>query len=86
LATGSDECWNPNPPKCGEAGVPGALNREEVDKSSPLLARACATGQHFPQAVLTVCRPGPSLSFDLLKITLSDVTIPSYSGTGGEEG
>lgn len=49
----------------------------KVNASSPKLMLACATGQHFTSAVLSVLRPGPG-SGVFLKYTLSDLLVSSY--------
>jgi len=58
---------------------------KRVDRSSPKLAQACATGKHFPEAVLAVRRAGgANFSLDFLVIKLSDVTISSYHSSVDE--
>jgi type VI secretion system secreted protein Hcp len=52
-----------------------------IDKASPVLALKCATGQHIPQVVLTVDRPGGSHA-PYLEITLNDVIISGYNPSG----
>jgi type VI secretion system secreted protein Hcp len=52
-----------------------------MSKASPLLFLACATGQHFKQAVLTSRRAGKTPQ-DFLVVTLTDVLVSSYH-TGG---
>jgi type VI secretion system secreted protein Hcp len=75
----------------GGGGAAGKATFEDlsivkrVDRSSPRLAQACATGKHFPEAVLAVRRAGgPSFSLDFLVITLSDVTISTYRSSADE--
>jgi type VI secretion system secreted protein Hcp len=48
-----------------------------VDKASPLLMLAAASGQHFTSAVLTAQRPGTD-PLEYLTITLSDLMVGSY--------
>jgi type VI secretion system secreted protein Hcp len=48
-----------------------------IDKASPLLMLACASGQHFTSAVLTALRPREG-SGGYLTITLSDLMVNSY--------
>jgi type VI secretion system secreted protein Hcp len=48
-----------------------------IDKASPLLMLACASGQHFTSAVLTAQRPGEEPQ-DYFTITLSDLMVNSY--------
>jgi type VI secretion system secreted protein Hcp len=58
---------------------------KKLDKSSPLLMSACATGQHFRSATLVARKAGAGQQ-DYLKVTLEDVTIGSYqigSSQGG---
>lgn len=55
-----------------------------VDKSSPNLMHACASGKHIKSAVLC-CRKAGGKQEDFLKITLSDVLISSFQ-TGGSQG
>lgn len=52
-----------------------------VNKATPKLMLACATGQHIPKAVLT-CRKAGKEQQEFLKITLSDLLVSSYQ-TGG---
>lgn len=56
-----------------------------VDKSSPKLFLAGATGEHIKDATLYVRKAGSSA--DYLKITLTDVLVSSYQtgGSGGNE-
>lgn len=51
-----------------------------VDKSSPKLMLACASGQHTKDAVLSCRKAGGSQDF--LTITLTEVTISSYEIAG----
>jgi len=53
----------------------------QVNKASPKLLLACATGQHIPKAVLT-CRKAGKEQQEFLKITMSDLLISSFQ-TGG---
>jgi type VI secretion system secreted protein Hcp len=56
------------------------------DKSSPVLYIACATGQHFKNAVL-VCRKAGGGQQEYLKITMEDVLVSSFttSASGGDD-
>jgi type VI secretion system secreted protein Hcp len=56
----------------------------KVNKASPKLMLACATGEHIKSAVL-VCRKAGKEQQEYLKITLSDVLVSSYQ-TGGHAG
>ncbi|HLW97762.1 MAG TPA: type VI secretion system tube protein Hcp [Candidatus Acidoferrales bacterium] len=46
----------------------------EVDKASPLLAKACASGQHFPSAEVEIVENGRAVHY-----TMTDVLISSVS-------
>jgi type VI secretion system secreted protein Hcp len=55
------------------------------DKASPVLAKKCAAGTHFPTAVFTMRKAGEGQQ-DFLKVTLKQVFItsvaPALNGTG----
>jgi type VI secretion system secreted protein Hcp len=55
-----------------------------VNKATPKLIKACATGQHIKKAVLT-CRKAGKEQQEYLKITFSDLLVSSYQ-TGGSSG
>lgn len=57
-----------------------------VNKASPKLLQACASGQHFKSAIL-VCRKAGKEQQEYLKITFTDVLVASYQtgGSGGSE-
>jgi type VI secretion system secreted protein Hcp len=55
-----------------------------IDKASPKLFLACATGQHIPTGVLTFRTViAGDTPYEYLTITLSDVFISSYSVSSG---
>jgi type VI secretion system secreted protein Hcp len=56
------------------------------DKASPVLAKNCASGKHFDDAVFT-CRKAGEEQHDFLKVTLKQVFITSVhvGATGGGE-
>lgn len=56
----------------------------KVNKSSPKLLLACATGEHIKKATL-VCRKAGKEQQEYLKITLTDLLVSSFQ-TGGSEG
>ena len=58
--------------------------KKVVDKASPALFNACATGKHFPNVVIEMRKAGGTQQ-EYLKITLQNVLISSYqvSGRGG---
>ena len=55
-----------------------------VNKASPKLMEACASGEHIKKAVLT-CRKAGKDQQEYLKVTLSDLIVASYQ-TGGSAG
>ncbi len=71
----------------GGGGGAGKVSFEDihitktVDKSSPLLMLACASGQHIKSAVLA-CRKAGGEQQEYLKITLTDVLVSSYQSGG----
>ena len=66
----------------GGAGV-GRVSAQDfhivkrVDKASPKLFIACATGQHFAKAVLVARKPGVEQQ-EFLKLTFEDLLVTSY--------
>ena len=56
-----------------------------VDKASPLLMKACATGEHIKEATITVRKAGKGQQ-DYLVITMADVLITSVSTSISAEG
>ena len=52
-----------------------------VNKSTPKLMLACASGQHIPKAVLT-CRKAGTEQQEFLVYTFTDILVSSYQ-TGG---
>jgi type VI secretion system secreted protein Hcp len=67
--------------------APGNLSFQHLyDKASPVLAKKCAQGMHFKEAVLTAAKSGEGQK-DFLKITLKEVFIssvrPAATGDGG---
>lgn len=49
-----------------------------TDSSSPRLALATASGQHFREATITVRRPGTE-PFEFLRFVLTDVVVSGFS-------
>jgi type VI secretion system secreted protein Hcp len=56
-----------------------------VDKASPLLMKACATGQHVRDATITVRRAGQG-QLEYLVVTMTDVLVTSVSTNVSAEG
>ncbi|MEO0249748.1 MAG: type VI secretion system tube protein Hcp [candidate division WOR-3 bacterium] len=67
----------------GKVSVQDFRFTKVIDKSSPKLFEACATGEHIKTAVLT-CRKAGKEQQEFLKIRLSDVLISSYQTSGTE--
>jgi type VI secretion system secreted protein Hcp len=55
------------------------------DKASPALAKACASGKHFADVLLTGRKAGDTQK-DFLKVTFKDVTITSVQPSCSQEG
>lgn len=78
---------NPSPTGSGGGGGMGkttvqALTFEHaVDRASPGLMKACATGQHLQEAMLSERRPGQGPA-DFLTIRMTDVVVTSVAMTG----
>ncbi|MGH8219324.1 MAG: Hcp family type VI secretion system effector [Steroidobacteraceae bacterium] len=68
----------------GKAAASDFTFVKRLDKASPVLFIACATGQHFKNAVVT-CRKAGGGQQEYLKFTLEDVLVSGYS-TGGSAG
>ena len=76
----------------GGGGGAGKVNMQDfhftmrINKASPKLFLACASGQHIKEALLT-CRKAGKDQQEYLKIKFSDLLIASYQtgGSGGDE-
>ena len=55
------------------------------DKASPLIAKKCAQGAHFPMVVVTARKAGEGQK-DFLKITMKEVFITSVAPSGSSGG
>ncbi len=53
-----------------------------MDKASPLLAFACASGKHFDTVTIELCRAG-SEKFKFMQIQMTDCLISSIALTAG---
>lgn len=75
----------------GKVKMQDLLVTSRVDKHTPVLFLACATGEHIKKAVLTMRQSsedaaGQASFFDVfLKVTLEDVLVSSYQ-VGGSAG
>jgi type VI secretion system secreted protein Hcp len=61
----------------GKASFQDIHFTKEMDKSSPKLMLACATGQHIAKATL-VCRKAGGTQEEYLKIEFGDILVSSY--------
>ena len=57
----------------------------KLNKASPKLMLACASGQHLKQAILTARKAGKDQQ-EFLKWTFSDLLVTSYQTSSGELG
>jgi len=55
-----------------------------VDKASPVLMKACATGEHIKDATITVRKAGKGQQ-EYLVVTMTDVLVTSVSTSVGAE-
>jgi len=69
----------------GKAHVQNLSFTHHLDKASPLLMAACATGKHIPDARITARKAGEG-QVEYLVITLSDVLVTSVATSGAAEG
>lgn len=67
----------------GKADFANLNLTKPLDKSSPNLMMACASGKHYPEARLVVRKAGGSTPVEYLVITLKEVMVVSY-GTRAE--
>src|SRR6185295_7203541 len=76
---------------CGPGGAGGKPSFKElvithkIDKASPLLLNACATGQHMKEATITHRKAGKGQQ-EFLIIKMNDVIITGVTHGGGGEG
>ncbi len=56
---------------------------KRIDKASPLLAKALASGQHFPSATITLCRAGGEKQ-PYMRYVLHDCMITSIKPVAGD--
>ncbi len=56
---------------------------KRIDKASPVLAKALASGQHFPSATITLCRAGGDKQ-PYMRYVLHDCIISSIKPVAGD--
>jgi type VI secretion system secreted protein Hcp len=69
----------------GKASVSDFNFMSRLQKSSPVLFLACATGQHIKSALLSVRKAGGK-SQDFYKVRLDDVLVSSFQESGSPSG
>jgi type VI secretion system secreted protein Hcp len=75
----------------GSGGGAGKVSMQDihftskVNKASPKLTLACASGEHIKKATLT-CRKAGKDQQDFLKYTMSDILVSSYQIGGSSAG
>jgi type VI secretion system secreted protein Hcp len=69
----------------GKASFHDLSFTHHVDKASPLLMKACATGEHIKDATITVRKAGKGQQ-EYLVITMTDVIVTSVSTSVSAEG
>jgi len=69
----------------GKASFHDISFTHKVDKSSPVLMQACATGHHMKEATITHRKAGKG-QHEFFIIKLTDVTVTSVQEGGGGDG
>jgi type VI secretion system secreted protein Hcp len=69
----------------GKASFSDISFMQHVNKASPLLMLACATGQHIKKATLFVRKQGTD-QLDYYTITLSDLLVSSFQSSASSGG
>jgi type VI secretion system secreted protein Hcp len=71
----------------GKVNVQDISVTKYVDSASPVLMKACAAGNHFDKATLTVRKAGGTSPVEYVTINMNEVFITSVStgGSGGED-
>lgn len=87
--------WGVSQPSSVGSGVGGSAKGKAVgqefvfthhyDKSSPVIAKHCASGKHFDSVVMTARQAGEGQK-DFLKITLKDCMVVSVTPSGHSGG
>lgn len=63
----------------GKVDIANLNLKKPLDKSSPNLMMACASGKHYPDAKLVVRKAGGASPVEYLVISLKEVMVASYS-------
>jgi type VI secretion system secreted protein Hcp len=70
----------------GKASFNDFVITHHIDKASPLLLRACATGEHIKEATITVRKAGSKAQQEYLIVKMSDVLVSNVSQGGADVG
>ena len=70
----------------GKVNIANLSLTKPLDKSSPNLMMACASGKHYPEAKLVVRKAGGTGPVEYLVITLKEVMVASYSTNAEKTG
>ena len=62
----------------GKVNIANIAVEKSLDKSTPNLMMACATGKHYPEARIVVRKAGGASNVEYLVITLKEVMVASY--------
>jgi type VI secretion system secreted protein Hcp len=70
----------------GKVSIGNLSLNKPLDKSSPNLMMACASGKHYPEATLTIRKAGGAAPVEYTIIKLKEVMVASYqTGAGTSE-
>jgi len=67
----------------GKVSIQNLSLTKALDKSSPNLMMACASGKHYPEATLTLRKAGGSSPVEYKIIKLKEVMVASYGSDAG---
>jgi type VI secretion system secreted protein Hcp len=88
--------WGVDQPQSSSASSIGSLSAERanfapfvvvkaIDKASPKLALGCAGGDHYPNAILQICRAGGDKQV-YMEYKMTDVMVSSFRPGGTNHG
>ncbi len=70
----------------GKASFNDFVITHRIDKASPLLFKACATGEHIKEATITVRKAGSKAQQEYLIVKMSDVVVGNVDQSGSDAG
>jgi len=82
LLSVSNGITRPGGSTSGAATFEPIVIHKRIDKASPKLMEAIATGEHLDEAIIEIQTPGRSGQY--IKITMEDVIISSFSSSGSQ--